>query len=207
MAALYPLTLEGRRVRLIPLDPGHADALHLAASESRATYGFTLVPATLDAMRGTIAELLVEASQGLAVPFATIDAETGRVVGATRFMSLETWRWPGPCVEPRPIGPDVLEIGGTWLAASAQRTPINTEAKWLMLRHAFEALRVHRVTLKTDARNVRSRTAIERLGARFDGVLRAHMPAAEGGLRDTAFFSILRHEWPAVRERLAARLR
>jgi RimJ/RimL family protein N-acetyltransferase len=100
----------------------------------------------------------------------------------------------------------VAEIGGTWLAPRVQRTPVNTEAKLLMLAHAFEVWRVRRVSLKTDARNERSRRAIERLGARFDGVLRAHMPAADGGLRDSAFYSILDAEWPAVRETLRSRL-
>jgi RimJ/RimL family protein N-acetyltransferase len=207
MAALYPLTLEGRYVRLLPLEMTHAEALHAAASEARETYRYTLVPPTYEAMRSLIAELLVEAAQGLTVPFTTTDARTGAVLGATRFMSIETWRWPGPRVEPAPKGPDALEIGGTWLAASAQRTGVNTEAKYLMLRHAFEVLAVHRVTLKTDQRNTRSRNAIERIGGRFDGVLRAHMPAFDGGIRDTAFFSILRSEWPAVRERLQARMR
>ena len=94
-----------------------------------------------------------------------------------------------------------------WLAASAQRTPVNTEAKLLMLAHAFEAWRVHRVSFMTDARNERSRRAILRLGARFDGILRAARPASDGAIRDTAAFSILEAEWPAVRGNLEARLK
>ena len=101
----------------------------------------------------------------------------------------------------------MVEIGWTWLAAAAQRTPINTEAKLLMLAHAFDHWRVHRVSLMTDARNQRSRNAILRLGARFDGVLRAARPASDGAIRDTAAFSILEAEWPAVRANLEARLK
>jgi RimJ/RimL family protein N-acetyltransferase len=100
-----------------------------------------------------------------------------------------------------------VEIGGTWLAPSAQRTAINTEAKLLMLTHAFETWRVHRVSLKTDARNARSRAAILRLGARFDGVVRATRVAADHAIRDDAMYSILDAEWPAVKAALAARLR
>ena len=102
--------------------------------------------------------------------------------------------------------PDAVEIGSTWLAPSAQRTAINTHAKLLMLTHAFEAWAVLRVTLKTDARNLRSRAAIERIGARFDGVLRAHMPAFDGGVRDTAFYSIVAVEWPELRRALLDRV-
>ena len=108
----------------------------------------------------------------------------------------------------RDRAPDVVEIGATFLAASAQRTPVNTEAKLLMLTHAFEVWGVLRVSLKTDARNERSRAAIERLGARYDGTLRRHMPAygPGGGPRDSAFFSILSEEWPEVKSRLQSRL-
>jgi RimJ/RimL family protein N-acetyltransferase len=118
-------------------------------------------------------------------------------------MEIERWRWPSPRPEPAPLGPDAVEIGATWLAHSAQRTAINTEAKLLMLRHAFEIWRVYRVTLLTDARNLRSRAAIERLGARCDGILRGHMPAFDGsGVRDSACYSILASEWRSVRARL-----
>ena len=117
-------------------------------------------------------------------------------------MNAERWEWSRGGVHP-----DAVEIGSTWLTASAQRTPINTEAKLLMLTHAFEVWEVLRVTLKTDARNARSRDAILRLGARFDGVLRAHMPAYDiAEPRDSAFYSILASEWPSVRDRLTASL-
>ena len=117
-------------------------------------------------------------------------------------MDLQYWAVD----EPAPGVPVVAEIGATWLAPSVQRTPVNTEAKYLLLRHAFETWRLQRVSLKTDARNARSRAAIERLGARFDGVLRRFSPAADAGLRDAAFFSILDFEWPEVKPRLESLL-
>jgi RimJ/RimL family protein N-acetyltransferase len=124
-----------------------------------------------------------------------------------RFMNIETWTWPGERARQVPAVPfEAAEIGSTWLAASAQRTAVNTEAKLLMLTHAFDVWRLRRVNLKTDARNARSRTAIERLGARLDGVLRAHMPAFGGGVRDTALYTILASEWPSVRAALVAKM-
>jgi RimJ/RimL family protein N-acetyltransferase len=210
MESLFPVTLSGSRVRLEPLGPTFAAPLLEAAAESRTTYGLTQVPADLGAMERYIAEALDLAERGQAVPFATIDAKSGRVVGTTRFANIERWVWPGPRVEPAPVaplGPDAVEIGWTWLAASAQRTAINSEAKLLMLRHAFEVWRVYRVSLLTDARNLRSRAAIERIGGRLDGVLRSARPAFDGQIRDSACFSIVRAEWPAVRARLEERLR
>jgi N-acetyltransferase len=202
--ALFPLTLDGRRVRLEALSLAHAEPLLAAADESRANYSLTHVPADAAAMRAWIDLALAEAARGQAVPFATVDKERHRVVGSTRFANLERWQWVHPPVEPRALGPDAVEIGWTWLAAGAQRTYVNTEAKLLMLTHAFEVWRVRRVTFKTDARNARSRANIERAGARLDGVWRAHMPAADGGVRDSACFSMLASEWPAARERLLA---
>lgn len=136
---------------------------------------------------------------GLAVPFATRDLARDRVVGSTRFLDLDRW-------DPAAAAPTVVEIGATWLARSAQRTAVNTEAKLLMLTHAFDVWRVRRVSFKTDARNERSRRAIERLGARFEGVRRAHMLAADGAARDSVYFSIVAAEWPAVKRRLEQRL-
>jgi len=144
---------------------------------------------------------------GRTLPFATAARATGRVVGSTRFGNIEFWPWPPG--NPNQRGedrPDAVEIGWTWLGAAAQRTAVNTEAKLLMLTHAFEEWRVHRVSLMTDARNERSRNAILRLGARFDGVLRAQRPATDGGIRDTAAFSILESEWPMIRRQLQSRL-
>ena len=142
------------------------------------------------------------------MPFATVDRKANRVVGSTRFGNIEFWAWPpGNRHQRGEHLPDVVEIGWTWLAGSAQRSGINTEAKLLMLGHAFEHWHVHRVSLMTDARNSRSREAIERLGARFDGVLRAARVASDGGIRDTAAYSILDSEWPAVKNTLQARIR
>ena len=206
---LARIVLEGNHVRLAPLSLDHVGGLVAASAGSRATYGWTLVPDGAEAMARYVEDLLALEKAGAALPFVTQEASTGKIVGATRFMSIEHWSWP-PGLEPpvaRPAGnPDVVEIGGTWLSEGAQRTSINTEAKILMLRHAFEVWKVYRVSLKTDARNERSRAAITRLGARFDGVLRAHMPAFDGAIRDTAFFSLLASEWPEVKARLRARL-
>ena len=202
-----PVILEGRFVRLEPLTESHADALLAAASGSRETYRLTLVPGSAAEAEAYIQTALAEQRATRSLPFATVDRTTGRVVGSTRYLNIEFWPWPAGNRHQRgPERPDVVEIGATWLAAAAQRTPINTEAKLLMLTHAFDHWRVHRVSLMTDARNERSRNAILRLGARFDGVLRAARPASDGAIRDTAAFSILEAEWPAVRANLEARL-
>ena len=202
-----PVTLEGRFVRLEPLTQAHARPLLAAASGSRETYGLTLVPGSAAETAAYIETALAEQRATRSLPFATVDRASGRVIGSTRFLNIEFWTWPAGNRHQRgPERPDVVEIGATWLAASAQRTPINTEAKLLMLTHAFHHWRVHRVSLMTDARNQRSRQAILRLGARFDGVLRAARPASDGAIRDTAAFSILEEEWPAVRANLEARL-
>jgi len=195
-----PVVLAGRHVRLEPLSLAHAAGLAAAGAGDRSTFGLTHVPDGDSPASGYIAALLADADAGSALPFATLLPD-GEVVGATRFLDLQYW----PLGDARPRGvPVVAEIGGTWLAPRVQRTAVNTEAKLLMLTHAFETWRVRRVSLKTDARNARSRRAIERLGARFDGVLRAHSPAADGGLRDTAFYSIVDAEWPEVRARLTS---
>jgi len=208
MASPADLVLAGRRVRLEPLSLEHVAALVGAASESRDTYRLTSVPDGAEAMGRYVQVALAERDRGLSVPFATVELARGAVVGSTRFMNIETWTWPSTeRARPVPSVPfEAAEIGSTWLAASAQRTAVNTEAKLLMLTHAFEVWGLRRVNLKTDARNVRSRTAIERLGARHDGVLRAHMPAFDGGIRDTAVYSILASEWPAVKAALVARV-
>ena len=190
-------TLDGAHVRLEPLTMDHADHLLAASEEDRSTYAWTRTP---DGPAGVVA--YIDASRDDdRIPFATYWKEVGRVVGSTSFFP-EWWEEAGD----RP--PDVVEIGATFLAASAQRTVVNTEAKYLMLTHAFEVWGVMRVSLKTDARNERSRAAIERLGARYDGTLRCHMPAfgPGGGPRDSAFFSILTEEWPEVKSHLQHRL-
>ncbi len=209
MSVLPPVTLEGRFVRLEPLSLAHLPGLLPIVTGPRETFGFTGVPRDEAALRAYIEEGLSRHAAGEALPFATIDQRDGepRVVGSTRFGNAERWSWPFDHIPSRPASIDAIEIGWTWLAPSAQRTVLNSEAKLLMLGHAFEVWRVERVTLKTDARNVRSRTAIERIGGKLDGILRAHVPAytgTPGEIRDTAIFSILRAEWPVVKEKLAA---
>jgi len=205
------VTLEGSRVRLEPLTPGHVDALVRAATESRDTYNFTLVPADRAAMERYVKAALEDQGTGWALPFALYDLHRGTVVGTTRFLDLDYWSWPPAWppgrTAPRPDAiPTVAEIGSTWLAPSAQRTGCNTESKLLMLTHAFDTWGVLRVTLKSDARNSRSRRAIERIGGRFEGIRRAHTRAVDGTVRDTAYYSIIAAEWPGVCAALKARL-
>jgi N-acetyltransferase len=139
---------------------------------------------------------------GTAVPFAIVNADDGAVIGSTRFWNLERWLWP----EDHPAfgrgTPDACEVGYTWLTRSAIRTAANTEAKLMMLTYAFESWQVLRVCLHTDARNLRSRAAIERMGGHFEGILRAHRMAADYIPRDSVRYSILAAEWPAVKQRL-----
>lgn len=205
---LDPITLEGRYVRLEPLTFDHVPALLAVAAGPRQTFALTSVPVDEPAMRQYVATALAEQAAGRALPFATVDRTANRVVGSTRFGNIEFWAWPpGNSHQRGEDVPDVVEIGWTWLADAVQRSGINTEAKLLMLGHAFEVWHVHRVSLMTDARNTRSRQAIERLGARHDGILRGARVAADGGIRDTAAYSILDTEWPAVKAALQARLR
>ena len=197
-----PFSLVGRHVELVPLDRAHAAELTEAASGDRSTYEFTTVPATGAEMAAYIDRLLADRDAQRVIPFTQRRASDGRLVGCTRFMDLHWWRDRGD--------PDEVEIGGTWLAQEAQRTPVNTEAKLLLLTHAFDVWRVTRVALCTDARNEQSRAAIARLGARFEGVLRhhraSHVVAEHGRPRDSAMFAITEDDWPAVRTNLTARL-
>lgn len=200
-------TLEGIHVRLEPLSASHVPALLGAASVSRDTYQWTHVPSTEAAMEAYVTDALRLAGLGQAVPFATRLRASGRVVGTTRFATFEFNSWPeGHPLAPPPGCPDVVEIGWTWLAADVQRTAVNTEAKLLMLTHAFETWSVKALRLKTDRRNERSRNAILRLGASFDGIVRAHSLGVDDTLRDSAYFSILATEWPSVRANLQQRL-
>jgi N-acetyltransferase len=201
-----PLTLEGAHVRLEPLALGHVAGLTAASRGPRETFKYTWVPEGEQAMRRYVEEAIALRQGDAALPFATVQRSNGRVLGSTRFFNFEYFRWPEGARSP-PQPPDAVEIGWTWLAAEAQRTAVNTEAKLLMLSHAFESWKVVRVNLRTDALNARSRAAIERLGARLDGILRAHVPSALAGIRDTATYSLLREEWPPVKERLTRRLR
>jgi RimJ/RimL family protein N-acetyltransferase len=158
-------------------------------------------------MRRYVAAALDLAERGLAVPFVTVDVRTNTLVGSTRFAALERWTWPEGSPEERAVGyADAAEIRWTWLSPRAQRTSINTEAKLLMLAHAFEQWELRRVWLKTDVRNTRSRDAIQRIGAQQEGILRNHSPSADGVLRDTVIFSVLPSDWTAIRDRLRSRL-
>jgi RimJ/RimL family protein N-acetyltransferase len=206
-----PFVLEGTFVRLEPLSEAHIPALVVAAAEDRTNYQWTYTPDGLDQMTAYVADALASVAAGAHVAFATVRKGGGggggdRVVGATRFCEIAFWQWPPGASHQRDGVPDVVDIGFTWLAGSAQRSPVNTEAKLLMLGYAFEVWQVHRVALQTDVRNARSRAAIERIGGQLDGIMRADRPGADDTVRTSARFSILATEWPSVKERLTARL-
>jgi RimJ/RimL family protein N-acetyltransferase len=198
--ALEPLVLRGPTVTLRPLTLADAGALAGAASESREQYVYTRVPDGVEDAQRYIELALADRAAGHRMPFAIVWQE--RVVGSTSYLDVEQWRWPAGSPRQRTDRPDSLEIGSTWLAASAQRTRCNTEAKHLLLSQAFDVWEVYRVALKTDERNAKSRRAIERLGARFEGVRRADMPAQDGSVRSSAYYSIVCDEWPDVRKKL-----
>ena len=187
-------------VVLRPLTGADSPSLVDAATELRDSYGFIPVPNGVEEVERYIDRALAQRSSGKRYPFAI--EWRGRVVGTTSYFDFQPWEWPAGCELQREAFPDAVEIGYTWLAASAQRTSCNTQSKFLLLDHAFEKWRVHSVCLRTDERNVRSRRAIERLGCRLEGVRRAHMPGADSTVRSSAFYSIIANEWPAVRDRL-----
>ena len=195
-------TLQGKHVRLEPLEPRHIDGLAAAAAGDRELYRWSPVPQSKDEAKAYVETALAWRDAGSAVSFAVLRAEDGLVVGSTRFFNLERWAWPsGHALHGRKT-PDACEIGYTWYARSAIRTAANTEAKFLMLRHAFESWEVVRVCFHTDVRNARSRAALERIGGKFEGILRAHRMAADFIPRDSARYSILPSEWPQVKQRL-----
>jgi len=191
-------SLGGSLVRLEPLSVSHAADLARAAEEDRSAYGFTVVPRAGEVKEYLAAQL---ARDGLTC-FAQMRVRDGAAVGCTAFCEPRAW----------PARSDLraIEVGWTWLCASAQGTGINAEAKFLLFCYAFETLGVARVDLKTDARNQRSRRAIAGLGARFEGVLRcwspSRAPGEDGMLRDSAMFSVVASEWPAVKSALAIRV-
>jgi RimJ/RimL family protein N-acetyltransferase len=185
-----PVVLYGQHVRLEPLDPRHADDL-LDASADDDIWRYLPVsrPADREAMVALIDKAWKAAAAGDEIPFAIVDDLTDRAIGSTRFLEIRR--------------PDrALEIGWTWFGTAAQRTAANTEAKYLLLRHAFEDLGALRVQLKTDRRNERSQQALERIGAVKEGTLRRHRLMWDGVYRDTVYYSILAPEWPAVKARL-----
>jgi len=200
---LEPITLTGRHVQLEPLRLEHAAELVAAGNRDRSTYGYTPVPPDVAGMEAYIDGLLADAERDTAMPFAQRRLDRGDLVGCTRFLNIQ-W-FPGR------DAPAEVEIGGTWLATDAQRSAVNTDAKLLLLGQAFDCWRVFRVAVCTDARNEQSRAAIERLGATFEGILRRHRMKLGDGVplgtpRDTAAYSIIAEEWPAVRARLEVRL-
>ena len=201
-----PTILAGRHVRLEPLAHTHIPGLVAAAREDSALYRWSTVPQGVMEMAQYVDSALGGREAGSALPFATVRAEDDTVIGSTRFFELERWAWPAGHAHSRRNGFDSCEIGYTWLAASASRTAANTEAKLLMLSHAFEAWGVHRVCFHTDVRNERSRAALERIGAQFEGVLRAHRLAVDLIPRDSARYSIVAAEWPQLKQRLQERL-
>jgi N-acetyltransferase len=188
-----PVTLEGSRVRLEPLAEGHLEDLARVALDDTIWRWITALPVDETGVRAWFDQTRANAAAGTEVPFATIDTVSGRAIGSTRFMS---------------IAPEHrrLEIGWTWVGTSYQRTGANRAAKLLQLTHAFETLDAERVEFKTHARNEASRNALVGIGARFEGVLRHHPIMPDGSNRDSAFYSVLAAEWPAVKTRLEASL-
>lgn len=188
---LQPVVLEGEHVRLVPMTLDHVPALWEAGNDPE-LWKFTLAQVHSEAdMRRSVEAALALQAQGTALPFVTTEAATGRVIGSTRFGNADAWSRR-------------VEIGWTWIAAPWQRSPVNTEAKYLMLRRAFETLGCMRVELKTSALNLKSRRAIARIGAREEGILRKHAVSEDGRVRDTVYFGIVDDEWPQVRARLLA---
>ena len=198
--------LEGRHIRLVPLSPAHAEGLVAASAVDPALYQWSLVPRGAGEVARYIETALQLRDAGKAAPFATIRVADGAVIGSTRFFDLERWAWPAGHERRGREHADVCEIGYTWLTADAIRTAANTEAKLLMLTHAFEEWGMLRVCLHTDARNERSRAAIERIGGKFEGLLRSHRMAADFTPRNSARYSIVAEEWPEVKVRLEKRL-
>ncbi len=194
MIVVKPVVLTGQHVRLEPLSEAHVPGL-AGIGVSQPIWDFMVYGRmeNVEDMSNWVRDLLGRAAKGTDLPFAVIHLASGRVAGATRYLNIT----------PEHHG---LEVGGTWYGVEFQRTAVNTECKYLLLRHAFEGLGCIRVQLKTDLRNVRSQKAIERLGAVREGVLRNHMILPDGYVRDSVFYSILDREWPAVKARLEGML-
>lgn len=188
-----PVTLTGKRALLVPLERGHLDGLTAAGAEAAIWAFFPWRLDTREAMEAHVERLLREQGEGTSLPFTVIDRETGAICGSTRLHTISR--------ENRS-----LEVGTTWLNPSVWRTRVNTEAKYLLLRHAFEELGVIRAQVKTNVKNLRSQAAIERLGAVREGVLRRHWILPDGTVRDSVLYSILDTEWPEVRRRLEEKL-
>lgn len=189
-----PVTLQGAHVRLLPLSTGHLDALCAVGLDPDL---WRLIPSkaeTPEEMRVYVETALDEQQRSVSLPFVTTLKETEQVIGSTRYMNID-------------VKNRRLEIGCTWIGKPWQRSAVNTEAKFLMLQHAFESLGCVRVELKTDFLNQQSRNAILRLGAKQEGIFRRHLLTWSGRMRDTVYFSILDDEWPTVKSRLEIRLK
>ena len=192
---IAPVTLTRSVVRLEPLSEKHVPDLTVAAHDERIwRYMLYVYPDTEEKMLSWVRDILARQAAGADLAFAVIHRESGRAIGATRYLEIR----------PEHRG---LEIGGTWYATEFQRTAVNTECKYLLLKHAFEVLDCIRVQFKADARKLRSIRAIERIGAMREGVLRNHYILPNGGYRDSVYFSILDREWPKVKERLEEMLK
>lgn len=201
------VALTGAYVRLEPLEHRHVDGLVAAAAVDPSLYQWTPVPQGKGETLRYVDTALEWRDAGTSLPFATVRLEDGVIVGSTRLWNLDRWAWP--LGHPRHGLPviDACEIGYSWVTRSAIRTPVNTEAKLLLLAHAFEDLKALRVSLHTDSRNRRSAAAIERIGGKFEGILRSHKMAADFTVRDSLRYSILAEEWPDVKRRLTERLK
>jgi len=217
------LVLRGTHLRLEPLEYCHVEGLVAASATDPSLYQWSPVPQGKVEATSYVDTALASRDAGSAVPFAIVklndklndkrndklndraddSVNDGVVIGSTRFFNLERWSWPKGHPRHARRDPDVCEIGYTWLARSAIRTAANTEAKLLMLTHAFETWQVLGVCFHTDARNQRSRAALERIGGKFDGILRAHRMAADYIARDSVRYSIVAAEWPAVKQHLS----
>lgn len=205
MAPQFP-TLTGKFVRLEPLELHHAEALAAASAVDPSLYQWSIVPQGKDAVENYIRAASQGRDAGTGVPLVTVRIADGAVIGSTRFWYFERWAWPQGHERHGRVEPDACEIGYTWLTKSAIRTAANTEAKLLMLQHAFENWQVLRICLHTDARNLASRAAIERIGAKLEGVLRAHRMGSDFTARTSYRYSIVAEEWPEVKQKLAERL-
>jgi RimJ/RimL family protein N-acetyltransferase len=188
-----PVTLEGRYVRLEPLTQEHVQALSAVGLDADLWRWIPVPVRTPEERAAYVETALREQASGTALPFAQVEKTSGRVIGSTRYGNIER-------VHHR------LEIGWTWVGRDWQRTAVNSEAKYLLLRHAFETLGCMRVELKTDSLNEPSRAAIQRIGAREEGTFRNHMITASGRIRHTVYYSIVDAEWPQVKSRLESRL-
>jgi N-acetyltransferase len=194
--------LQGKHIRLEPLERRHIEPLAAACAGDPALYRWSPVPRGIEETTRYVETALTARDAGQAVPFATVRLVGSKVIGSTRLYNFEFWEWPAGHALHGRATPDACEIGYTWLTHSAIRTAANTEAKLLMLTHAFEVWQVLRVCLHTDARNERSRAAIERIGGKFEGILRSHRMAADYIARDSARFSFVASEWPAAKQNL-----